>query len=540
MSVKSFNVVDLGKVGLLDPTKMGYKDSLEIIKDESFKIQKSFVKIGWYLKHIRDDELYKADGYDNIYDCAADQLGYAQSTVSRFINICEKFSKDHNSPELDEKYAGFDKSQMIEMLPMSPEQLEKVTPDMTVKQIREVNKKEKAVNEPDDGEIRDFCRAHLKRLTDSERENLKEYMTEKYGKTHAGGGPDPDFKCSPRGISINHSDEITWVNFVKRVSVLNELIPMWDKPEQQDTEIPGQTSIEKDFPEYMPENHSVSAEQNDNDQKYATSHNMQQDSCPPKISSCIRQEWGTAPEAQEKGRKECDACWKQYRKRSNELSEEDIVDGKYQEVSETLSAYDLPKTEYSEDSLLSTKGCGHKYDCFSCAQQCNIRQQERYCVDAPLGNPYKCTTMDSIKNMNKEFFKEDCQFLNLDMAERTAGSDEPVPCCKRCQINATCFFCCDKAKELCHSSEKESEEETKALQKSETVVDGECRSISTEVVLENEDEESLREEIEALADGVREVFWGWEGQPIPKGEVEVAKKNAIKLSFAIEKLLSIM
>ena len=117
MAVKPFNVMSLG-AGLFNPKEMGYKDSLDVIKDESVKIQKSFVKIGWYLKHIRDDKLYMEDGYANIYECAADQFGYSQSTVSRFINICEKFSKDKNSPELDDRYAGFDKSQMIEMLPL--------------------------------------------------------------------------------------------------------------------------------------------------------------------------------------------------------------------------------------------------------------------------------------------------------------------------------------------------------------------------------------------------------------------------------------
>lgn len=144
MGVKAFDVMKLGRVGLLDPEQMGYKDSIDIIKDESVKIQKSFVKIGWYLKHIRDNELYKEEGYSNIWECAADQLGYSQSTASRFINICEKFSKGHNSPELDERYVGFDKSQMIEMLPMQEEQLEKVTPDMTVKQIRDIKTEKKA------------------------------------------------------------------------------------------------------------------------------------------------------------------------------------------------------------------------------------------------------------------------------------------------------------------------------------------------------------------------------------------------------------
>lgn len=490
MGIKTFNVADLGKVGLLDPAKMGYEDSLEIIKDESLKIQKSFVKIGWYLKHIRDEELYKADGYENIYACAAEQLGYAQSTVSRLINICERFSKDHNSPELDEKYSGFDKSQMIEMLPMTPEQIEKVTPDMTVKQIREVNKETKAVKEPSDKDICDFYWKKMGKLSSDKRKNLKEYMIENYGKCHAGGCPNPNFECTLRGIKLNASDEITWTSFVKRV---NELIPLQDEVEKEDMDIPGQTSIEKDFPEYMPEEHSVSIDQNDENEKYATSH----------------------------------------------MDQENIIDGKYREVPEPLSAYGLPKTEYPTDSLLTTKGCGHKYDCFSCAQQCNIRQENRYCVDAPLGNPYRCTTMDILKDMN--VFKKDCQFINLEIADHTAGSGEPVPCCKKCKINTTCIFCCDTTKEcLDHTADQESDAATETLKKSELDIDGSHRIISTKDILENEDEENLREEIEALADGVREVFWGWEGQPIPKGEVEAAKKNAIKLSFAIEKLLTLL
>lgn len=143
MAVKPFNVMNLSGTGIFNPKEMGYRDSLDIIKDESVKIQKSFVKIGWYLKHIRDDKLYIEEGYANIYECAADQLGYAQSTVSRLINICEKFSRDNDSPELDTQYVGFDKSQMIEMLPLDKEELEKVTPEMTVKEIREIKESKK-------------------------------------------------------------------------------------------------------------------------------------------------------------------------------------------------------------------------------------------------------------------------------------------------------------------------------------------------------------------------------------------------------------
>lgn len=172
----NFNIMDLGRAGLLEPERMGYKDSLEIIQDESLKVQKSFVKIGWYLKHIRDNELYKEDGYANIYECAADQLGYSQSTSSRFIKICEKFSKNGNSPQLDEKYAGFDKSQMIEMLPMGPDQLEKVTPDMSVAKIRAVKNESQTSIEKDFPEY----------LPESETENPCEpnLDEEKYATSH--------------------------------------------------------------------------------------------------------------------------------------------------------------------------------------------------------------------------------------------------------------------------------------------------------------------------------------------------------------------
>lgn len=280
MGIKHFDVMSLGKAALFNPDEMGYRDSLDIIKDESIKIQTSFVKIGWYLKHIQKNELYREDGYANIYECAKDQFGYSQSTVSRFINICEKFSKNHNSPELDDRYAGFDKSQMIEMLPMDPEQLEKVTPDMTVKQIRDI--KNETTNGPDDGEIREFCREYLSDLSVNEKNNLKEYMILHYGECHAGGGHSNfDYQCGLRGIRINDSDEITWAQFVKRVKELEELIPgscfkaksgvSGEIVEADgDSDIPGQTSLEEDFPEYLPETERVDSDLQE--KEHATSH----------------------------------------------------------------------------------------------------------------------------------------------------------------------------------------------------------------------------------------------------------------------------
>ena len=52
----------------------------------------------------------------------------------------DRFSKDGNSPVLDERYSTFNKSQLQEMLGLDEEQLEQVTPDMAVQDIRAMRK----------------------------------------------------------------------------------------------------------------------------------------------------------------------------------------------------------------------------------------------------------------------------------------------------------------------------------------------------------------------------------------------------------------
>lgn len=184
---KKFSVMSLGNARIFDPEKVGYRDSVEIIREELLKTKKSFIKIGWYLKHIQKCNLYSEDGYQNIYDFAFDKFNLTQPTATRFMQVCEEFSKDHDSPELDDKYADYSVSQLFEMLPMTEEQKEKVTPATTVRQMRQIKKNDQ--------------------------------------------------------VKVKENKE----------PVIPEEI------------IPGQTSIEKDFPEYMPNN-------NDDSEIYTTSY----------------------------------------------------------------------------------------------------------------------------------------------------------------------------------------------------------------------------------------------------------------------------
>lgn len=101
---------------------------------------RSVIAIGYYLKCVHRNELFKEAGYKDICEYAKDRFGFSASTTSRYMTRNDKFSVNGNSPILDDKYKDFNKSQLQEMLSLDAEQLEKVSPDMTVVQIREMKR----------------------------------------------------------------------------------------------------------------------------------------------------------------------------------------------------------------------------------------------------------------------------------------------------------------------------------------------------------------------------------------------------------------
>lgn len=119
--------------------KAAYEDMVIKIEAELQTIESSFMAVGCYLKKIKDHELYKEDrnAYKNIYEFAEGRLRLSKSTTSRLIKLCEEFSDGQDSPRLAECYAGYSYSQLTEMLPMEPGQRGRITPEMTIAQIRE-------------------------------------------------------------------------------------------------------------------------------------------------------------------------------------------------------------------------------------------------------------------------------------------------------------------------------------------------------------------------------------------------------------------
>lgn len=132
---------------------MNLEDTDAIIRSSLSSAARHVIAIGYYLKHIRDHELYLDAGYESVWEYASDRYGFSKSATSRYMTRNDKFSRDGNSPILDEKYKDFGKAQLQEMLSLDAEQLEQVTPDMTVQQIRDIKKPKEVPYYPIEGQM---------------------------------------------------------------------------------------------------------------------------------------------------------------------------------------------------------------------------------------------------------------------------------------------------------------------------------------------------------------------------------------------------
>ena len=161
---------------------MTYEEAKSILREKMDNLKMSFIAAGYYLKYIRDHEQFREDGYESIWEFAEDNYGIKKSTASRWMAMNDKFSQGGNSPILAKEYRGFEKSQLQEMLYLDDKQIETVTPDMTVKEIREVRKPEEPKKEewelkkPDETD-REYLKAAARYLIESKHKwFLQDYM----------------------------------------------------------------------------------------------------------------------------------------------------------------------------------------------------------------------------------------------------------------------------------------------------------------------------------------------------------------------------
>lgn len=110
----------------------------EGLKQDLIGVQESFVRIGYKLRRIEEEELYKQDGYKSIADFAREEYGLNATAVSRFMAINRKYSVGGYSERLQPEFSDFGSSKLSEMLSLPDADLCMIRPEATRESIREL------------------------------------------------------------------------------------------------------------------------------------------------------------------------------------------------------------------------------------------------------------------------------------------------------------------------------------------------------------------------------------------------------------------
>lgn len=109
-------------------------------------IRESFIDIARKLYIVHEKELYRLDGYKNIYDYASDKFKVSRGTTSDFINLVKNlmvFDSSSETYKLDDCWKGYNTSQLLEIRKMPPGMRGRVSPQMSVRELKDMRLSEK-------------------------------------------------------------------------------------------------------------------------------------------------------------------------------------------------------------------------------------------------------------------------------------------------------------------------------------------------------------------------------------------------------------
>ena len=118
--------------------KQKLKQNISSAKDKLNGLKKDFVRIGYLLRKMDDNELYKQDGYKSIAEFAKAECGLSPSDTTRFIQINKKYSIGGNSEELRPEFLEYGQSKLAAMLSLPDSDLNMITPQTSREDIREL------------------------------------------------------------------------------------------------------------------------------------------------------------------------------------------------------------------------------------------------------------------------------------------------------------------------------------------------------------------------------------------------------------------
>ncbi|MBR5377173.1 MAG: hypothetical protein IK139_07825 [Lachnospiraceae bacterium] len=122
------------------PPALDYDILKTQLKIELTEQVNGFVRIGYLLKQARDTDILQGSIYKDVMDFASKEFHLTKDVVSRYINICEKYSEGGNSDKLLSEYSEYGYSKLSEMLTLPEEIAEEITPETTRREIQEIKR----------------------------------------------------------------------------------------------------------------------------------------------------------------------------------------------------------------------------------------------------------------------------------------------------------------------------------------------------------------------------------------------------------------
>lgn len=99
-----------------------------------------FVRTGYLLKKARDTEILRESGYTSVAEFAKAEYGLSKDIVSRYIAINDRYAVDGYSDQLQEKYQGYGIAKLQEMLTLSDDVVDMLSPELSRREIQDVKK----------------------------------------------------------------------------------------------------------------------------------------------------------------------------------------------------------------------------------------------------------------------------------------------------------------------------------------------------------------------------------------------------------------
>lgn len=145
---------------LLDQAKAS-ENIHNAIKNSFESVSKKFLELGYFLDRANEKQSYLDYGFDNLYDYTKVCFSIGKTTTKNFINLFKKFAlvnycgDSYCNLKLKDEYKDYSYSQLVELLPVPEDELEKYTSSMTVAEIRS-NKKMKIAEDTINDELYNF------------------------------------------------------------------------------------------------------------------------------------------------------------------------------------------------------------------------------------------------------------------------------------------------------------------------------------------------------------------------------------------------